>query len=62
MTQVSTLSQQLCDPRVNHFEAVYRIYHCMRKNINFNPGRVEFYPTYQEIDDILFGDQYKVMD
>ena len=32
------------------------------KNMKLNPGRVVFYPTYQEIDDRLFEDQSKVVD
>ena len=51
MTKASTLSQYLCDPRVNHFESAYKIYHYLNNNMKLNPGRVVSDPTYQEIDD-----------
>ena len=47
MTEVITLYQNLCAPRVNQLQAVYKTYHQMRKNMKMNPGKVEFYPTYQ---------------
>jgi len=62
MTEVSCLSQHLRAPRVNHLEAVYKIYHYMRKNMKYNVGRLGFDPTLQEIDDRLFDDQNKVID
>ena len=34
----------------------------MRNNMKLNPGRVGFDPTYQDISDRLFEDQYNVMD
>ena len=62
MNEVSCLSQHLCAPRVNYLEAVYKIYHYMRENMKHNWGRLVFDPTLQDIDDIFFDYQNKVID
>ena len=62
MNEVSTLYHHLCALHVNHLETVYTIYHYTKKNMKFNPGRVVFDPTYQDIDERLFEKQSKLMD
>ena len=62
MIDVSCLLQHMCAPRVNHLEAVYKIYHYMRNNLKHNWGRLGFDPTLQQIDDRFFNDQNKVID
>ena len=57
MNEVSCLSHELCAPRVNYLEAVYKICHYMSKNIKHNWCRLEFDSTLQDIDDRLFDDQ-----
>ena len=62
MNDVSCLLQHTCAPRVNHLEAVYKIYHYMRNNLKHNRGRLGFDPTLQEIDDRFFNDQSPCFD
>ena len=62
MNDVSCLLQHMCAPRVNHLEAVYKIYHYMRNDLKHYRGRLGFDPTLQEIDDRFFNDQNKVID
>ena len=47
LTEVITFSQKICSPRVNNLEALYNIYHYIRKNMKLNPGRVVYDPTLQ---------------
>ena len=62
MTEVSCFLHQLCAPQVNHLEALYKIYHYMRKNIKHNQDCLLFDPLLQDIDDRLFDDENKVID
>ena len=62
MTEVSCLLQQLCAPRVNNFEVIYKIYQYMSKKMKHNRGCLLFYPMLQDIDDCLFDDQSKAID
>ncbi len=42
MTEVSCLSQHLCNPRTGHLNAVYSIFNYLRCNLTKNPGRIVY--------------------
>lgn len=55
MTEVSCLSQHMCEPRVGHLDAVYNIFRYLQRNMNKNKGRIGFDPVIPFIDPMLFS-------
>jgi hypothetical protein len=53
-TEVSCLSQHLCNPREGHLLAVYKIFRYLQANLTKNPGRLVFDSTYTATDERLF--------
>ncbi len=54
MTEVSCLSQHLCNPRIGHLEAVYSIFNYIRNNLAKNPGRIVFDARRVHLDESTF--------
>ena len=55
-TEVSCLSQQLCNAREGHLLAVYKIFRYLQVNLNKNPGRIVFDGTYVPTDEQIFSE------
>ena len=53
-TEVSCLSQYLCNPREGHLLAVYKIFKYLQVNLKKCPGRLAFDGSYQPADYRLF--------
>lgn len=53
-TEVSCLSQHLCNPREGHLLAIYKIFRYLQVNIKKNPGRLAFDASYTPTDERLF--------
>jgi hypothetical protein len=62
MTEVSCLSQHMCEPRVGHIDAVYHIFRYLQRNMNKNKGRLGFDPAIPFIDPLLFNDNAQNME
>jgi hypothetical protein len=46
ITEVSCLSQYMCQPRIGHLDVVHQIFrYCLQKNLSQNPGRLAFDPA-----------------
>ena len=54
LTEVSCLSQHLCSPSEGHLDAVYCIFRYLQRNLGKNPGRMEYNPMYEPIDENVF--------
>ena len=54
-TEVSCLSQHLCEPRKGHLNAVYLIFRYLQKNIGKNLGRIVFDPLMEYDDENIFN-------
>ena len=54
MTEVSCLSQHLCNPRIGHLNAIYSIFNYIRSNIKDNPGRIVFDARQTDIHESAF--------
>ena len=54
-TEVSTLSQHQCNPRVGHLDAIYRIFWYLKRNLkNGHQGRIVFDARIPDTDEKLF--------
>ena len=53
-TEVSCISQFLCNPREGHLLAAYKIFRYLQVYLKRNPGRLVFDGSYQPIDERLF--------
>lgn len=55
ITEVSCLSQHMCQPRIGHLDAVHQIFRYLQKNLSKNPVRLAFDPAIPIIDEDLFN-------
>lgn len=56
LTEVSVLSQYLCNPREGHLATVYKIFRYLQANMNKNPGRICFdASSVNDVDERLFA-------
>ena len=56
MTEVSCLSQFLCNPREGHLSATYKIFRYLQATMSRNPGRIAFDGSYSgNVDERLFA-------
>eukprot|EP00557_Chaetoceros_sp_GSL56_P014199 CAMPEP_0176484462 /NCGR_PEP_ID=MMETSP0200_2-20121128/4466_1 /TAXON_ID=947934 /ORGANISM="Chaetoceros sp., Strain GSL56" /LENGTH=360 /DNA_ID=CAMNT_0017880935 /DNA_START=761 /DNA_END=1843 /DNA_ORIENTATION=- len=62
ITEVSCLSQHMCQPRIGHLDAVHQIFRYLQKNLSKNPGRLAFDPVIPVIDENLFNCSAQTME